>query len=543
MPGGPTGQRVSETTFRIAGGDYEKAGWASRNLKDQLKQIGAAPEQIRRVMIAAYEAEMNVVIHAQDGTMKVALDRGRLDVEVADRGPGIADIPLAMTEGYSTAPAKARELGFGAGMGLPNIRRSSDRFTIESTAGVGTRICFTVFLRPQEATAAAPNSLRISPDRCTACLRCLHACPTRAMRLRPNGPMVLDHLCIDCTSCMQACPAGTLAPDGATDEIHAAGDTVLVVPPAFVAQFASSCTPARVLDALRDLGFGQVLLTESAEQALQAAAIAHAVGQSDEQTPTISPVCPAVLNLIATKFPSLLESVAPFLSPAEATREGLIGRRVVFLTLCPAQVTAIRSGSGPAKVDIILPATLSAAIHSKLASSQRGTSAESVGDTYPTPPLPRPIDTQSSVASPRAQVLRVAGMRHVLNVLEMIENGLIREAGILELYACDEGCFGSPLLAEDACLSRRRWQQAAVGQTVSPEKAMPRKAPLPARPGLRLDKDMTSAIRKLAEIDRIRQSLPGRDCGLCGCPTCAAMAEDVVLGRISAGACKVDGRK
>jgi anti-sigma regulatory factor (Ser/Thr protein kinase) len=150
---------VTENSCEIRGGDFERAGAASRLLKEQLKRIGVAPEVLRRAMIAAYEAEMNVVVHARRGVMKTVLDGTQARVEVLDEGPGIADPGLAMTEGWSTAGREARRRGFGAGLGLPNIRKSADRFTIESAAGQGTRLRFTICLkapggRPGQAEGA-----------------------------------------------------------------------------------------------------------------------------------------------------------------------------------------------------------------------------------------------------------------------------------------------------------------------------------------------------------------------------------------------------
>ena len=150
---------MTENSCEIRGGDFRRAGAASRLLKEQLERIGVAPEVLRRAMIAAYEAEMNVVVHARRGVMKTVLDGTQARVEVLDEGPGIADPGLAMTEGCSTAGREARQLGFGAGLGLPNIRKSADRFTIESTVGQGTRLRFTIYLkapggRPRQAEGA-----------------------------------------------------------------------------------------------------------------------------------------------------------------------------------------------------------------------------------------------------------------------------------------------------------------------------------------------------------------------------------------------------
>ena len=105
---------MSAVSYKIKGGDYENDGAASRRVKEQLKKIGADPAVVRRAMVAAYEAEMNVVIHAHQGELRASLHDGQLDVEVVDEGPGIPDVDVAMTPGFSTASAEARELGFGA---------------------------------------------------------------------------------------------------------------------------------------------------------------------------------------------------------------------------------------------------------------------------------------------------------------------------------------------------------------------------------------------------------------------------------------------
>ena len=133
-------------------------------------------------------------------------------------------------------------------------------------------------------------------------------------------------------------------------------------------------------------------------------------------------------------------------------------------------------------------------------------------------------------------VLRVTGIPHVAGVLEHLENGLIEDIPVLELWACDEGCFGSPLLPEDAYLARRRL--AAAGLTPgAPCAAKSRIGTLSPRAGLRLDEEMTKAIVKFATIDTIARGLPGHDCAMCGCPTCGALAEDVVMGRAETSDC------
>lgn len=126
--------------FEVRGGDFSKAGDASSRIKRILQQIGAEAEIVRRVAIACYEAEMNVVIHAHQGMVTLDADLERIHILVEDEGPGIEDMDRAMTPGFSTAPDSIREMGFGAGMGLPNMKNCSSEFEIRSRKGVGTTV-------------------------------------------------------------------------------------------------------------------------------------------------------------------------------------------------------------------------------------------------------------------------------------------------------------------------------------------------------------------------------------------------------------------
>ncbi|MBE7092182.1 MAG: anti-sigma regulatory factor [Clostridiales bacterium] len=133
--------------FDVDGNDFTSAGQASVQIKKNLRQLGLSPETIRRVSIAMYEGEINMVIHAGGGKAQVQVDEEKVTIILEDNGPGIKNIEQAMQEGYSTAPDAIRSLGFGAGMGLPNMKRYSDEMNIESEVGVGTKIVMKVFLQ------------------------------------------------------------------------------------------------------------------------------------------------------------------------------------------------------------------------------------------------------------------------------------------------------------------------------------------------------------------------------------------------------------
>lgn len=130
--------------FEIDGDSFTSAGEASVKIKKLLREMGFKPDVIRRVSVAMYEGEINMVIHANGGVADVDVYCDRIEIILADRGPGISDIDLAMQEGYSTAPDNIRSLGFGAGMGLPNMKRYTDEMKIESEVGKGTTVFMTV---------------------------------------------------------------------------------------------------------------------------------------------------------------------------------------------------------------------------------------------------------------------------------------------------------------------------------------------------------------------------------------------------------------
>lgn len=135
-------------TYRVDGGDLVRAGEASGRMKLALKKLGLPPELIRRAAICMYEGEINMVIHADGGSVDVTVSLDAIIIRLSDTGPGIADVAQAMEEGFSTAGEAARELGFGAGMGLPNMARYSDEMIVDSVVGKGTSVTMKLYIQP-----------------------------------------------------------------------------------------------------------------------------------------------------------------------------------------------------------------------------------------------------------------------------------------------------------------------------------------------------------------------------------------------------------
>jgi len=133
-------QKNMHQEYTVIEGDFVNAGKASSSVKKTLKQMNVEPSKIKRVVVALYEAEVNAIAHAYGGKVLVDIDSDKIKMVVADKGPGIPDIALAMQEGYSTARPEVRDMGFGAGMGLPNMQKNVDKLNVISEVGVGTTV-------------------------------------------------------------------------------------------------------------------------------------------------------------------------------------------------------------------------------------------------------------------------------------------------------------------------------------------------------------------------------------------------------------------
>jgi anti-sigma regulatory factor (Ser/Thr protein kinase)/NAD-dependent dihydropyrimidine dehydrogenase PreA subunit len=515
---------------RISGGDFDTAGLATRRLKEQLARVGVGATVMRRAMIAAYEAEMNVVIHARTGTLWARLDNGKLDLEVADEGPGIPDVELALRVGWSTASQKAREMGFGAGMGLPNIRRNSDFFDIETRVGKGTRIRSTILLAESEECAVAADSScspmpAVTAQHCRRCLRCISSCPAGAIRVHAGGPVVIPALCVGCAACIRECASGVYGIADGVDLQVPDAEAVLVVPRGFLSGIPVG-SPDHVLAALGSFGFAEIRVLEEWTAALRAEARA-AASAGTAPLPLIPPVCPAVASLVESRFPSLIPHLGPWLSPIEAAGEEFPLRPVYLVAACPAQYAAVQGESLTGRLTVLGTERISPAVIRRVLSRQAAEARELR--------MPRGEPARG------AEELAVTGVRHVMKALAAAETGSLPGVSILDLSLCDQGCAGSPLVSADPFLSAHRWRQWETGRATAVQEsdaaAVRRTRPWRQRAGVRLDPDMGTAIRTLGRIDELARTLPGRDCGVCGAPSCSLFAEDVVTGRADPAGC------
>ncbi|MDP4179858.1 MAG: ATP-binding protein [Bacillota bacterium] len=136
-----------ELNYDIPANDFLHAGEASSSVKKMLNQLGVDPDKVKKTAISMYEAEINAVIHADGGAAHIEIWKDKVVIKICDKGPGIPNVELAMQEGYTTAPDHVRDMGFGAGMGLPNMKRYADSLDIDTAVGKGTTVTITVFLK------------------------------------------------------------------------------------------------------------------------------------------------------------------------------------------------------------------------------------------------------------------------------------------------------------------------------------------------------------------------------------------------------------
>jgi len=406
------------------------------------------------------------------------------------------------------------------------------------------------------------HSLRFDAERCDGCMSCMRACPTDAVRTRNERAVKLADRCIDCGECIRVCPRSAIVP--LTDQIEDLSKfdfTIAVPSPALYAQFDSDVPPGVIAAALKLCGFNAVACLSPACDAVTAATEMLLEGYRG-QFPLISSFCPTIVRLVQVKYPELVDQLLPILAPREvsareakerASREtGIPEERIgaVYITPCPGKVVSMLEHPGMERsyidtavsISDLFP-TLSAAI-GKVGDGEPdmsgGETASGIGWAY-MGSIPRSL--------PAEDTLPIAGLRNVMRILDDVEKGRLRKYIFIECHACAEGCVGGCLTVENPYVARgkaiRLSQRLPSGPAIDRDKALNRyregayfmDEPLASRPLRPLADNVTSAIIKMKERDRILASLPGIDCGACGAPSCRAFAEDVVLGEAEQALC------
>ncbi|MBU0926794.1 MAG: 4Fe-4S binding protein [Spirochaetes bacterium] len=394
------------------------------------------------------------------------------------------------------------------------------------------------------------HSVTLDPAKCKGCTTCIRFCPTEAIRVRKGRAYIIDERCIDCGECIRTCPNN--AKKAVSDPLSAIerfAVRVALPAPTLYGQFDERFSVDRILCGLLDLGFTDVFEVAEAAEAV-ASETAGWIAAAGDGGPWISSACPAVVKLLQVRFPSLLDRLAPVISPMEAAarivKERLYPGRadvgVFFISPCAGKVTVSRvpQGLSESAVDGVISIK---DIYLPLRNALPGVEERPIARASGRGVAWAHIDGESdAVGVPRA--ISVSGIADVIGVFEALENGKLKDVAFIEALACPAGCVGGPLTVENPYIARARLKalerrsgegtdrRNPVGeiQGGAPGIGLGFEEPVKARSGLRLAPDMLKAMILLEETELIGETLPGLDCGSCGAPTCRAFAEDVAKG-------------
>ncbi|NWF54850.1 MAG: 4Fe-4S binding protein [Syntrophaceae bacterium] len=401
-----------------------------------------------------------------------------------------------------------------------------------------------------EAGPARGDLLTLKEDLCVGCTHCLRVCPTEAIRVRGGKARRVPQRCIDCGECIRVCPwkAWTVEADP-LDRVLEKGVSLAILDPAALGQFGDRVSFPKVLQAFEAIGFSRA---KEMDEGL--VLYRRAVGQflsSDRPTfPVISSDCPAVVQLVQVKFPSLLENLVPLAAPFEImadrfrkTLQGGAKQELCYIVPCLAKARAAKENRIPGGAyDWAIPM---AEIYNPLQVWMHG--QEKKGSSGIAGPFPLAgFDWAIPGGQSRALGLKVPfvvdGVKEVAGVLELAESGLLEGVPFIEAWSCRGGCLGGSLNVKNPFWARfhlskrtgeahdRDWNFSAREEEGDVGKEYFLEPPLSPRPGMRLDENLQVAMEKLRRIDEVVKRFPGIDCGSCGSPSCLALAEDVIQG-------------
>lgn len=390
------------------------------------------------------------------------------------------------------------------------------------------------------------HSVTLEKDLCKGCTNCLKHCPTQAIRVQGGKAKILKERCIDCGECIRVCPYH--AKRAVTDSLSLLENykyTVALAAPAFYGQFSKSEDIDVILTALIDVGFDDVFEVARGAQAVSEKT-RELLSSGEMLMPSISSACPAVLRLIAIRFPNLIGNVVPLKSPMEVAAEtarreamektGLESKDigVFFISPCAAKATIIKGGHTVknSNVDGVIAIKDICIRMSKAVGGikeiKKRSSSGSLGMLWAT-------GGGEAEATRSKRHISVDGIHNVINVLEAIEDGKMRDIDYVEALACPGGCVGGPLTTENSFSARAKITRMSKNRDSETENIcgdinMFWDEPVVYRPIMNLDPDINVAMEKMNKIEELYEQLPKLDCGSCGSPSCRALAEDIVRG-------------
>ena len=410
------------------------------------------------------------------------------------------------------------------------------------------------------------HSVSLDVSRCTGCTMCLKRCPTEAIRIKDGHAIINPDRCIDCGVCIRYCPNNAKkATYSKLDAVMKYKWKIALPAPTLYGQFDELDDIDYVLQGLLDIGFDDVVEVAQAAELVSAYTRLYLKNESVIK-PVISSACPVVLRLISLRYPMLKEHIMQMLPPMEIAARMARDKAkrehpefsdedicVCFISPCPAKVSYVKNGFGEYKSEVDEVLSISDIYFNLINVMRRGRT-------------PTPISHSGMIGIGWAtsggecsaifndKYLAADGIENVNRVLDQLENGNISTLEFIELNACPGGCVGGVMALENPFVAKARLQTLRRYLPVSqnylsedereyiPEHYFFENMPT-YRPIQRLSENFAESLRMMADIQKLRDVLPGIDCGACGAPTCRAFAEDVVRGNVKRDGCPVEKSK
>jgi Na+-translocating ferredoxin:NAD+ oxidoreductase RNF subunit RnfB len=391
------------------------------------------------------------------------------------------------------------------------------------------------------------HSVTLDKDKCKGCTTCIKHCPTEAIRVRRGRAYIIEERCIDCGECIRVCPHK--AKKAVCDSMDRLADfkyNIALPAPSLYGQFRNLDNINIILQGLLDIGFDMVEEVSYGAEIISAETRRWFESKKDLPKPVLSSACPATVRLICMRFPKLIPNILPIIAPVEIAaikaREEAVRKTglkpeeigVFFLTPCPAKVTAIHY---PLMLEkpVVDGAISMTEIYKRLLTAMKNVTAPENLTKTGIMGVRWGRSGGETEALSCGNNLSIDGIDNVIKMLEELEDGKIVPADFLELNACNQGCVGGCLTVENPYIAKARIRDLTK---ILPPVGMPDDTPSDVRavslpehaPVLRLDEDKQIAFEKALQIVKLKEELPGLDCGSCGAPSCGALAEDIVLG-------------
>lgn len=394
----------------------------------------------------------------------------------------------------------------------------------------------------------------IDPDKCYGCVLCLRACGMKAIRIHRGVASILPERCVQCGDCFRVCPHGAIrCHTTPLAEVSRYKHAVAAPSPTLFSQFGYKVTPNQILLALRRLGFDQVVdMGWMCE--MNSAAMEEHLQRHPELRPGISPSCPAVVRLIANRYPSLLKNILPVLPPRVFAAKVIKERMAQRMGWLPEEVAVFHIAPCAAKmagpqdpvvmdqphVDGVISFS---EIYGPLLGALQGLEEKTTLQKCSGAGIAWAMSGGQAAAVNVEYTLDVAGFQEVVNILDMLEAGRLGDLRFLEAHVCPDGCLGGPLVVENRYRAKsvtlRQIRRYGVLSRINRQRVRKMmgehlfdwEGGITPRPLPPLDPEPRQAIQKMKAIQALTALLPGGECGICGAPDCHTFASDVVLGQ------------